>query len=219
MCTRFALRANSGNLAELFWLHTWPDMGIQYNIAPTDAVAVVINLGVAWEAHPMRWGLVPGWAKAIDQYGVLPNARAETLREKPMYKNLVRYHRRALIPADGYFEWAGEKGAKQPYLFEVDQGAVFALAGLFDWWESPDGSTLESCTVITIDANETAGQIHDRMPAIVPREEWRNYLDPNQPIEAFLDPLEESRLSFKRVHPRMGNPRLKGPEAIEVIQA
>lgn len=145
------------------------EMPPRYNVAPTQPVAVVtydaqLNLRAL---QPMHWGLVPSWAKDPAIGNRLINARAETLTEKPSFKNAVK-RRRCLIPTDGFYEWRKAGGNKVPHHIRLPHGDLFAFAGLWEEWESPDGSPLRSCTIITVEPNEAMNTIHDRMPAILP---------------------------------------------------
>src|SRR5690606_18107419 len=121
------------------------------------------------------WGLVPNWAKDDKNASKLINARAETLLEKPSFKNLV-YRRRCIIPADGFYEWRQKDGTKQPMRIVLKERQIFSMAGLYDIWLSPDGQKISTCTIITTAANRLLEDIHHRMPVILRPEDESSWL-------------------------------------------
>ena len=133
----------------------------RYNIAPTQPVAAVTAERLL---EPLQWGLVPFWAKDRAIGNKLINARSETVHEKPSFKQALA-RRRCLIPTDGFYEW--DRTSKQPTHFRVRHGELFAFAGLYEEWHSPDGSPLRTCTLLTTEANALVGRIHERMPVIL----------------------------------------------------
>lgn len=216
MCARYTLRANAGTLMDLFWTEMWPDMEeyeFKYNIPPTEPVVTVS--GSPRNARWMRWGLVPSFVDKPGTGPVMLNARSETLNERASFRRLIK-NGRCLVPADGFFEWqeTGPK-TKQPYLFEVDGGEVFAFAGLWDTWRDKEGNVLESCTILTCEPNEFMADIHDRMPVILSRDDYAAWLDPEADITPLLVPFESERMSCRPVNPKMGNSKFQGPQAIE----
>ncbi|MCS7040325.1 MAG: SOS response-associated peptidase, partial [Anaerolineae bacterium] len=180
MCGRFTLTASGDELASLFDLEQAPNLEPRYNIAPTQPVAVVRldREGRRREFTLMRWGLIPSWAKDIHIGNRLINARAETLTEKPAFRTAFR-RRRCLIPANGFYEWQKPTaGRKQPYFIGLPDRRPFAFAGLWEHWEGADGSVLDSCAIITTAANERVRVLHDRMPVILERTDFGDWLDP-----------------------------------------
>lgn len=197
MCGRFTLRASASEVAEAFGLLEAPPFTPLFNIAPTQPVAVVRHVPEAADSQRelvwMHWGLVPSWAKDRSMGARMINARADTAPTKPAYRAAFR-RRRGLVVADGFYEWqepeqtaslgtgkmAGRrsKAKKQPYFFHMDDDRPFAFAGLWETWESPDGSFLDSCTILTTDANELMRPVHDRMPVILAPDDYRRWLDP-----------------------------------------
>jgi len=148
------------------------------------------------------------------------NARAETVDQKPAYRGPFRY-RRCLIPTEGFYEWKAEKGGKQPYLIRMRSGEPFALAGLWDHWQDPHGSELESCTVIVTDANALIAPVHDRMPVILPKEAWDVWLDPHTPdtaqLKALLRPFDPGLMAAHPVSRAVNNTRNDDPSLIEPL--
>ena len=125
----------------------------------------------------MRWGLIPYWAKDPSIGARTINARAETVAARPAFRESLE-RRRCLIPADGFYEWKRSRRAKQPFCFQVGDGEMFAFAGLWDRWRSPDGTLIESCTILTTTPNRLLGDIHDRMPVILSPDDYDLWLDP-----------------------------------------
>ena len=150
-----------------------------YNVAPTQKILAIINQDNENKLEKLHWGLVPFWANDISMGSRMINARAETVSQKPAFRNAFR-KRRCVIPADGFYEWKGEKGHKQPYYITVPSGKPFAFAGLWETWvdkENDEESVYKSCTIITTAASEPLSSIHHRMPAIFDpefHEKWLN---------------------------------------------
>jgi putative SOS response-associated peptidase YedK len=150
-----------------------------YNVAPTQKILAVVRHDNENKLEKLHWGLVPFWAKDISMGSRMINARAETVAQKPSFRNAFK-KRRCLIPADGFYEWKGEKGNKQPYYVSIPSGEPFAFAGLWETWtdkKNDEASVHKSCTIITTPASGTIREIHHRMPAIIdPKfyEKWLN---------------------------------------------
>ncbi|HZP82222.1 MAG TPA: SOS response-associated peptidase [Chthonomonadaceae bacterium] len=176
MCGRFTLHHDTSQIALRFDVQrTSVDVPERYNIAPTQPVAVV-TVNSSRTLQMMRWGLIPSWAKDPAIGNKLINARAETLPERPAYKSALM-RRRCLIPSDGFYEWQAVGKGKQPmYIHRKDDG-LFAFAGLWEEWHSPEGETVRSCTIITTAPNDLMAPIHDRMPAILRPEDEAAWLD------------------------------------------
>lgn len=189
----------------------------QYNIAPTDVVPAIINIGKGRELAFFQWGLVPSWAKDPSIGQKLINARADTLAEKPSFRSAFK-RRRCLLPADGFFEWKGQKGNKQPYYIHFDK--QFAIAGLWEDWESPDGA-LVTCTIITTEPNEKMSEIHTRMPVIIDRAQYDSWLDPHlqvtDELTSLFAPYPDTHMIMHPVSRIMSNPRFKSQSSIEPI--
>ena len=177
MCGRYTLYADPSVLAELFGLFETPVLGPRYNIAPTQPVAVVriAETGAGREWALVQWGLVPSWSKDPTIGARMINARAETVAEKPSYRAAFR-RRRCIAPADGFFEWARGEKRKQPMYITVREGRPFGIAALWERWVGPDGSEIESCTLLTTEANELLAPIHERMPVILEPEDYGLWL-------------------------------------------
>ncbi len=181
MCGRFTLHHTLEELEERFAAEMVVAEGTEarYNIAPTQDILVVTQNG-ARHLQAYHWGLIPSWAKDPAIGNKMINARAETLAEKPSFRTALQ-RRRCLIPADGFYEWqdspGGTKAPRTPMHIRLKGGGLFAFAGLWDEWHTPDGSPLRSCTIITTAPNAVTAPIHDRMPAILRPEDENLWLD------------------------------------------
>ena len=189
MCGRFSLSATPDDLMELFLLAEAPEFRPRYNITPSQPVATVrVKEGGAGRMFtPLRWGLIPHWAKEASIGAKMINARAETAAEKPSFRTAFR-RRRCLIAADGYYEWKKEGERKQPYHIRFDHGGPFAFAGLWERWEGPEGP-LETCAILTTACNELLRPVHHRMPVILQPEDFEPWLDPELQERERLQPL------------------------------
>ncbi|MFI6395616.1 SOS response-associated peptidase [Nonomuraea sp. NPDC050547] len=239
MCGRYASARKKHELLEEFQveLDAEPDKELSpdYNVAPTKQVYAVLSR-VPEEAERavrqlrvVKWGLVPVWAKDPSVGSRMINARAETLAEKPAYKQAFA-KRRCLIPADGYFEWMpveGDKKKKQPYFIHPEDGGVLAMAGLYEFWKDKTRADddplkwLVTCTVITTDAEDDLGHIHDRMPMMIERERWAEWLDPKltdtSAAQGLLIPAQSGRLVAYPVSTDVNNVRNNGPDLIKPL--
>ncbi|MBF2029713.1 MAG: SOS response-associated peptidase [Oscillatoriales cyanobacterium C42_A2020_001] len=192
MCGRYSQTHSASAIARAFQLSVVPDAPPRYNIAPTQLVGAVLQPRdqAARQFRVLRWGLVPSWAKDAAIGNRLINARAETVSEKRSFRSAFRY-RRCLIVADGFYEWQRQAGTKQkqPYYFQLENHSLFGFAGLWEHWESPAGELLETCTILTTEANEVLRPIHDRMPVILHPDDYDTWLDPTLNTSAKLQPL------------------------------
>ena len=243
MCGRYASSRRPADLAEEFDIadvRIPAPLEADYNVAPTKEVYAVVERAPRKEpddaeATPERqlrvltWGLVPSWAKDPSIGSRMINARMETVAEKPAYKRAFA-KRRCLLPADGYFEWyptsertKSGKPRKQPFFIRPQDGGVLAMAGLYEIWRDPTRSEDDpnrfrwTCTVITTDAEDSVGHIHDRMPLMVERERWSSWLDPRSPQDQLLDllvPAAPGRLDAYPVSTLVNNVRNNGAELV-----
>ena len=242
MCGRFVSSSSPDAIAQFFGASfeagagggAAPDLPPNFNVAPTNDVYGVVADDGARVLQAFHWGLVPSWAKDTKVGSKMINARAETLAEKPAFKSLFA-SRRLLVPMDGFYEWqalgpdapltAAGKPMKTPMFIHRADGAPLAVAGLWAVWRDkaagPDAPWLHSCTVITTAANATMAPVHDRMPVILPREHWDEWLDPtNRDIAALqhlLVPAAADVLTMHAVSTAVNNVRNKGPELIAPV--
>jgi len=191
MCGRFILISDLSVIAEAFNLveiiAVYKPEGL---ILPGQSIAAVTHEGVN-RLESFRWGLIPAWARDPSIGSRLINARAETIAEKPSFRNAFK-KRRCLIVADGFYESQKEGNKKIPVHFRLKSGRPFGFAGLYETWVSPDGQTLRTCTIITTEPNELIQPIHNRMPVIVPKEKEALWINPavqdEKPLFSILQP-------------------------------
>ena len=206
MCTRYAATADPSVLARRFGAAPVPSLKPRYNVAPGQEAAVVIA-APAPRMSFLRWGLVPAWASGPQAKPQI-NARAETLADKPFFRESFRW-RRALVPADGWFEWPKRGADKAPRLFRLKSGAPFAFAGL---WEAG------SFALVTVDANPLVARIHERMPAVLARGDEAVWLDPQtrpERLRELLLPYPSELLDVRRVGGRIGDASLDEPSLLD----
>ena len=181
MCGRYTLTSSGEDLALAFDLPELPFVPQRYNLAPTQEAAVVrvLEPGGPRRLDPLKWGLIPFWAKEAAIGNKMINARAESVAEKPSYKSSFK-NKRCLVAADGFYEWKKEGKAKQPYLIRRTDRKPFAFAGLWSSWRNPEqgGKPVETFTILTTSANDLMRPLHDRMPVILDRENFDLWLDP-----------------------------------------
>jgi putative SOS response-associated peptidase YedK len=246
MCGRYASSRRPEDLIEEFEI-TSPRveeaLAPDYNVAPTKEVYAVMerppsedrSAPAERQLRVLRWGLIPSWAKDPAIGNRMINARMETVAEKPAYRRAFA-SRRCLLPADGYFEWyptselskAG-KPLKQPFFIHPSDGGVLAMAGLYEIWKDPtreDDDPLRfrwTCTVLTTEAEDSLGHIHDRMPLMVAPERWADWLDPTvadrDDLLGLLTPAAPGRLEAFPVATLVNNVRNNGPELIVPLPA
>jgi putative SOS response-associated peptidase YedK len=220
MCGRFILTTPAKSLAVHFRLLEEPVLEPRYNIAPTQMVAVVqlSQDRTSRELKLLKWGLVPFWVKEPSLGARLINARAETVAEKPAFRASFK-HKRCLIPADGFYEWKKLARTKQPYLYCMADKSPFAMAGLWDRWEGPDGHVIESVTVVTVEANELLRTVHERMPAIVANSDYDLWLDTSvsQPerMKHLLQPYPADLMKAFPVSTKVNRSDYDGPDLLE----
>jgi putative SOS response-associated peptidase YedK len=220
MCGRFTRSQSIETVAETFQVEQISfDLGPSYNIAPTQKVAVVITDGIR-QLVPVRWGLVPSWAKDPSIGSKMINARAETVTEKASYRNAFK-KRRCLVVADGFYEWQNTGDAKRPMYIRLKSGKPFGFAGLYEVWKSPEGKELTTCTIITTEANELMKPIHERMPVIIPAEHLDKWLDPaiegKEQLLDMLRPYPADEMEAYPVSKRVNSPRNNSPECIKKL--
>jgi putative SOS response-associated peptidase YedK len=218
MCGRFALHSNPHVVGLQFGLAVVPAYLPRYNVAPgTPILAIRADDRQARTAIFLRWGLIPSWSRDPAIGYRLINARAEQLAAKPAFRNALR-RRRCLIPADGFFEWQPAGGRKQPYFVRPREDELFAFAGLYEFWQGPEG-TVASCSVITTEANALMRPLHDRMPAILTPADYAHWLDPDHPdldsLAAVLRPADPARMQAYPVPLAVNNVRNDDASLIE----
>jgi putative SOS response-associated peptidase YedK len=193
MCGRYKLSRRKQVVEEYFdAVSDEPDWAPRYNIAPTQPIAVIRQnpKEPIRELSLMRWGLIPSWAKDSSGAAKMINARSETASTKPAFRDALKF-RRCLIPADGFYEWKRDGKTKQPYCFEVNDGSLFAFAGLWERWKNPSGEWIKTCSILTTTPNAVTAPVHDRMPVILDPDGYDLWLDPGMTnVDAASDLLK-----------------------------
>jgi putative SOS response-associated peptidase YedK len=223
MCGRFTLTVDADSIQTQFpWLNEVPiQIAPRYNIAPTQPIAVVPNDGRRTLDH-FVWGLIPFWAKDPSIGSRMINARSETLAEKNSFKNPYK-RRRCLILADGFYEWAKVPGqqTKQPYYFRMEDEAIFAFAGLWEEWQSPEGSQLRSATIITTEPNPLVGKVHARMPVILKAEDYPLWLSEEEKhpgeLQHLLTAYPAEEMIAYPVSTNVNSPANESPQNVEPL--
>jgi putative SOS response-associated peptidase YedK len=224
MCGRFTLTATVDQLIDRFDVEFFLEQEEylpSYNVAPSQSVLAVINNGSHKRMGFLRWGLIPPWAKDMSIGYKMINARAETLSEKPSFRNAYK-NKRCLIVADSFYEWKRiDSKTKTPMRIKLKSDELFAMAGLWESWKSPEGKTIYSCSVITTQPNELVQDIHDRMPVILKPEDEKNWLDPSisdtSKLQPLLKPLEPSLMEAYEVSPLVNSPKNNSIQLIQKI--
>ncbi len=192
MCGRYSQRQSAKIIAQAFQVNDVPTLEPRYNIAPTQSVPTVLQTSASTNRQfkMLHWGLIPSWAKDSKMGAKLINARAETVAEKPAFRSAFR-QRRCLVLADGFYEWQQQehKKQKQPFYFRLSDERPFAFAGLWEHWKGEDGEEIESCTLLTTEANELMQPIHNRMPVILDPKDYDLWLDAEVKKPELLQPL------------------------------
>ena len=221
MCGRFTNSAKPKDIEKEFFVGKLNPNLFQprYNIAPTQIIPAVLEQSGERIVNELRWGLIPSWAKDEKIGNNLINARAETLAEKPSFKNAFR-SRRCIIPASGFYEWAKKgSGAKQPFYFYLKKKDVFGFAGLWEeWLDKESGEVLETCTIITTEANAVLEPVHDRMPVILKADDYDLWLDEKEKdtdrLQKLLAPFPASEMTSHAVSKAVNSPGNDSPELI-----
>jgi len=188
VCGRFALFASPELVAEYFALGEPPTFAPHYNVTPgQDIAAVRVDRDGVRRLRALRWGLVPFWAKDPSIGRRLINARLDSLADKPAFREALT-RRRCLIPASGFYEWGVDAaGKKQPFFIRPRAEPLLAIAGLWERWRTPAGEPLETCVIVTTDANALLAPIHDRMPVVLSRAAQEVWLDPSSEVAAITE--------------------------------
>jgi putative SOS response-associated peptidase YedK len=218
MCGRFALFASGEELRQRYPMVDIPELEPRYNVAPTQQVAALRATDSGRALSMLRWGLVPSWATDVSIGYKLLNARAETVAEKPSFRSAFK-KRRCVVPASGYYEWQ-KTGArnKLPHFIRPRDGGLFSFAGLWESWHDPHGEIIESCTIVTTEANAVTRPVHDRMPLILDPSAEALWLDAGAEtasLHALLVPYPDAKLEVIPVNPWVSNARNQGPRCLE----
>ena len=239
MCGRYASSRKPEDLVELFEVTRWNPaeaLAPSWNVAPTNDVWAVLERAdretgeLGRELRPLRWGLVPSWAKDPSVGARMINARVETVHEKPAYRRAFA-KRRCLLPADGFYEWTAvaatedRKAYKQPWYITPEDGTPMAMAGLYEWWrdktrdEDDPLAWWATCTIITTEATDAAGRVHPRMPLALAPADFEAWLDPSHQdpaeLRALLIEPAAGHLGARQVSLAVNNVRNNGPHLLD----
>lgn len=222
MCGRFTLQIPPELLAEIFGLTGIPVYPARYNIAPTQQVLAVRSVAdnERRELVSLKWGLIPSWAKDQSIGNRMINARAETVQEKPAFRNAIKHHR-CVIPASGFFEWLHEKNMAKPFYVRLKDSSPMCFAGIWEHWKSPDGEFIESCSILTTKSNTLIEPLHDRMPVILHPQEFSLWLDREitdpEKQKHLYQPYPATLMELYPVSSLVNSPRNDTPELIEPV--
>ena len=224
MCGRFTLTATFEEIIDRFDIQSFLEEELyspSYNIAPSQSVLAVINDGRVNRMGYLKWGFIPPWAKDLSIGNKMINARAETISEKPSFRNAFK-KKRCIVIADSFYEWKRhEDKTKTPMRIKLKSNELFAMAGIWEGWKSPDGKTLYTCSVITTVPNDLMKDIHDRMPVILKREDEKIWLDPEisdtTRLKPLLVPFDENEMETYEVSSLVNSPKNNSIELIQKI--
>lgn len=226
MCGRFVSVTDADGLVEFFTIdeRQVDDLAPNVNVAPTEQVPAVVEHDHRRALTTFRWGLVPHWADDLKIGSRLINARDDSLATKPAFRDAFARHR-CIIPADGFYEWRREGKSRIPFHVTARDGSPLALAGLWAVWRDPaqpDAPRVRTCTIVTTGANEVVGELHDRMPVVLAREDWAEWLDRGQrdtaTLQHLLRPAPDDLLELRRVSQDVNSPRNKDPELLTPVE-
>ena len=230
MCGRSSLDTIKSEIAKIFKCAGVAFKGTSFNITPSQSITVVRKDSDTNKAVLMRWGLIPSWVKSLDSWKSLAsplsstqgrvaqsiprnliNARAETIEEKPSFRNGFK-KRPCLIPVSGFYGWTKQK---QPYYFHTDN-PIFVLAGIWETWADAD-ETIFSCTILTTEAQGAIADIHHRMPVVIPAEYYDLWLENVEGRKELLESLPETQLQLYPVSKTVNSPKNDSPDCIQPI--
>ncbi len=224
MCGRFTETAKPEQIEKEFSVKIADEKLFKprYNIAPTQIVSAVLEQDGTRIISGLKWGLIPHWSKDDSFASKLINARAETLAEKPSFRDAFK-HKRCIIPASSFYEWDKKSsGTKQPYYFYLKDKDVFGFAGLYEeWLDKETGELVETCTIITTEANKVLEPVHDRMPVILKPKDYEQWLDAKEKdtgkLQKLLAPYPSEEMTAYKVGTSVNAPSNDSPELIEEI--
>jgi putative SOS response-associated peptidase YedK len=223
MCGRFRLSKTDKEVMKQFGVEIDPDYSPRYNISPSQQVRVMQHDEAGlMQMRIQRWGLIPGWAKDIKIGYKMINARSETILEKPSFRTAFK-KRRCLIPADGFYEWKKDGTSKQPFHFGMKDDSIFAFAGIWELWKSPEGALVESCAILTTTRNELVADVHDRMPVILSAAQYELWLTAEAErvaqLQDLLVPYPANEMKRYPVGSAVNSPKLDVAACAEIVMA
>jgi putative SOS response-associated peptidase YedK len=222
MCSRYSLTSPPEAVRAYFGYSDTPNFPARYNVAPTQAVAVVaLDREGVRRFRPMRWGLLPPFVKDPKKFPTLINARSEEVLDKPSFRHAMRY-RRCLVPADGFYEWTGPKGKRRPFLLRPRGGRLIAFAGLYERWRDGEGGETDTVAILTCPANATIAPLHDRMPVVLASEHFAAWLDvkatPADQAAQLLRSAPDDLFEAIELHPKINDSKRDEPGIQEPLE-
>jgi putative SOS response-associated peptidase YedK len=218
MCGRYLITSAPEAFRRLFGYPEQPNFPPRYNVAPTQPIPIVRVVEGRRQFALVRWGLIPPWVEDPRRFSLLINARADSVNDKPAFRNAMR-RRRCLVLADGFYEWKEEGARGRPYCVRPADGGPIAFAGLWENWMGPNGEEMETAAIITTSASRDIAHLHDRMPVILPREAFEPWLDHGNidalTAAAMLVPTPPGQLVAYEVSPAVNRADNDGPQLIE----
>jgi putative SOS response-associated peptidase YedK len=217
MCGRFALYEPPDAIQDPFDLDGMLDLTPNYNIAPGTGILGIAHFEIALVPMFFRWGLIPHWSKTKQTQYKMINARIEGVWDKPSFRAAIRY-RRCLVPASGFYEWEKTGSGKQPHFITVSGSSIFAMAGIWETWEDKSsGEVMDTCAILTTEARGVVRDIHDRMPVIIDREGYKEWLDPMVQTreELNISQIDYDLIRAWPVSTKVNNSRNNNPELVQ----
>jgi putative SOS response-associated peptidase YedK len=216
MCGRYTLGRSTKDILLRYGIQQCLfELNHRYNIAPSQLVPVVMSSNSSRILDGLKWGLIPHWVRDLSKTKPLINARAESLSEKPSFKQALA-RRRCIIPADGFYEWKGLSKARVPMYIKPTGEGPFSFAGLWEQWTSPDGEVLRTCAIITVAPNKLMSEIHNRMPAILNEDSEELWLTESErdvaKLSNLLQSYPEEKMAAYEVSPRVNSPAIDDEE-------
>jgi len=221
MCGRYAITTAPVSIRKLFGYGEQPNFPPRYNVAPTQPIPIVRLEHGARRFALVRWGLIPSWVDDPRKFSLVINARADSVLEKPAFRNAMRY-RRCLIPADGFYEWTGPKGKRRPFLLRPRAGGLIAFAGLYERWRDSEGGEIDTVAILTCPASAIIAPLHDRMPVVLAPEHFAAWLDvkatPADQAARLLQPAADDLFEAIELHPKINDSKRDEPGIQEPLE-
>ena len=219
MCGRFVTNIPAEELRKIFDLIENPPVESRYNVAPTQNVGVIrcCDDSAHNKYDHLKWGLVPSWSKDATMGSHMINARSESVAEKPSFRHAIKYSR-CIVPVSGFYEWSHIGKEKHPHYITLKDSSCMALAGIWEHWKSPDGSVLETFSILTTAVNKVLSPLHDRMPVILHPDNYdmwlnKNLHDPHH-LEGLYQPYPDDLMTYHEVPSLVNSPRFDSPACI-----
>jgi putative SOS response-associated peptidase YedK len=219
MWSRIVTAISPERLAAVFGLPSVPDIEPRYNLAPTQKAGVIRQSDDSEHNRFdfMKWGLVPSWSDDLSMGSHMINARSETVADEPAFRHAIKYNR-CIIPTSGFYEWSHTEAEKHPHYIHFADWSLMGLAGIWEHWNAPDGTVLETFSIMTTAANKLIEKLHDRMPVILHPDNYGLWLNRNlhdaHELESLYTPFPDELMAYYEVPSLVNNPRFDSPACI-----